>query len=491
MKIISLLICCSFLLEISTTRLFAQSNLETVKNQFVSDPALANASIGFCVVDLKSGEKLAQHQSNVSLPPASTTKLFATASAIEMLGESYQPKTRIYVSSEIGANGTVKGDLWIRGGGDASLGSKYYNADGKESDFLKKWADTLYKMGLRKVEGSVIGDGSEFGYKGAPEGWTWNDMGNYYGAGPAGLPIFDNMLRYYFKVNNVAGSVPELLKTFPIIEGFHFNNYISASKASGDNSYIYGAPFSLDRFGTGYLQMNSSITVKGSLPDPELQFAEELKKALIERGIAVTAASKSVRNMEELAVAWKRYATGHTLVYTHAGPSVASIAYWTNLKSVNLFAEQLVCNIGYSKNGDGSTENGLKQMNKYWDSRIPTSGLYLKDGSGLSRSNAISAEHFCALLKYMHGSANAKAYKATLAIAGETGTLSDVCKGQAAQGKIKAKSGTMSRIKSYAGYVQTNSGKELAFSIIVNNYNCSNDALLSKIEKLMNAMVVI
>lgn len=490
MKIVKLLICCLIVSGLPLHRIYAQTNLESVTKQFVEDPHLANASIGFCAVDLATGEKLAHHQSRISLPPASTTKLFATATAIEVLGENYQPKTRIYVSREIGPGGVVAGDLWIRGGGDVSLGSKYYNADGKESDFLKKWADTLYKLGLRKIEGSVIGDGSEFGYKGAPEGWTWNDMGNYYGAGPAGLPIYDNMLRYYFKVNGVAGSTPVLTKTFPEIENLHFSNYIAASKATGDNSYIYGAPYSLERFGTGYLQMNSSITVKGSIPDPELQFAEELKKALIERGISVTGKSKAVRNLE-LGAAWKRYSTGHTLIYTHSGASVASIAYWTNLKSVNVFAEQLLCLVGYFKNGDGSTENGVKQMDKYWEPKISTQGLYLKDGSGLSRSNAISPEHFCALLKYMHTSKNAKAFKATLAIAGETGTLSDVCRGQAAQGRIRAKSGTMSRIKSYAGYVETKSGKQLAFSVIVNNYNCSNDTLLRKIEKLMNAMAVL
>ncbi len=489
MKIISLLICCFFIAEIHVSTIFSQTELENVKNQFVSDPVLANASIGFCVIDLKSGEKLASHQAKVSLPPASTTKLFATATAIEVLGENYQPKTRLYASGEMSKTGEINGNLWVRGGGDATLGSKYYNGDGKEADFLKKWADTLYKLGLRKIAGSVVGDGSEFGYKGAPEGWTWNDMGNYYGAGPAGLPIFDNMLKYYFKVNG-AGSTPVLLRTFPIVEGFHFNNYIAGSTATGDNSYIYGAPYSLDRFGTGYLQMNSSITVKGSIPDPELQFAEELRKALIERGIVVTGKSAGVRSME-LETAWKRYSTGHTLLFTHNGPSVSSIAYWTNLKSINLFAEQLLCLVGYSKNGDGSTDNALNQMDKFWDSKITTTGLYLKDGSGLSRSNAISPEHFCALLKYMHESKNAKAFKATLAIAGETGTLSDVCKGQPAQGKIKAKSGTMSRIKSYAGYVETKSGKELAFSIIVNNYNCSNNALIARIEKLMNAMAVL
>jgi D-alanyl-D-alanine carboxypeptidase/D-alanyl-D-alanine-endopeptidase (penicillin-binding protein 4) len=472
-------------IQLSAFSSFSQSSLELVKNEIVEDSYLKNASIGIQVIDLATGKVLVQNQEKTSLSPASTTKLFATASAFEMIGANYQPKTRIYYQGELSFTGILTGDIWIRGGGDAALGSRYYTDN--ESEFLNRWADTLYKLGLRKVQGSVIGDGSEFGYTGAPDGWTWGDMGNYYGAGPAGLSIYDNMLKYYFKVNSVLGAVPVLVKTFPEVEGFQFYNYISGSKANGDNSYIYGAPYSLDRFGTGYLQMNSSITVKGSIPDPELQFAFELMKALKKRGIEVSELPKGARSLNLIA-AWKRYSTKHQLVYTNVGSSVSSIANWTNQKSVNFFAEQLICLVGYNKNGDGSTDNGLRQMNQYWNTRINTTGLYLKDGSGLSRSNGISAEHFCGLLNFMNQSKNKDVFRATLPVAGISGTLSDVCRNQAGQGRVFAKSGTMSRIKSYAGYVDTKSGKKLAFAIIFNNYNCSNTYLMKKIEKFMNTM---
>lgn len=485
MKLLFSQITLFLIFQLSYSLSFTQSQLELVKDEIVQDSYLKNASIGIQVIDLATGAVLVKNQENTSMAPASTAKLFATASAFEMVGANYQPKTRIYYQGELSTTGVLKGDLWIRGGGDAALGSRYYTEN--ESEFLDRWADTLYKMGLRKVQGAVVGDGSEFGYAGAPDGWSWGDMGNYYGAGPSGLAIYDNMLKYYFKVNSVLGAVPVLTKTFPEVEGFRFYNYISGSKAAGDNSYIYGAPYSLDRFGTGSLQMNTSITVKGSLPDPELQFAVEMTKALQKRGIEVTQKGKGARSMSLIA-AWKRYGTNHQLIYTHNGSSVNTIAHWTNQKSVNFFAEQLVCLVGYNKNGDGSTENGLRQLNQYWNTRINTSGLYLKDGSGLSRSNGISAEHFCSLLNFMNQSKNKEVFRATLPVAGISGTLSDVCRNQAAQGRVFAKSGTMSRIKSYAGYVDTKSGKKLAFAIIFNNYNCSNAYLMKKIEKFMNTM---
>ena len=475
----------SFSQEIGSAKI--ENSLDSAKSRFISDPWLQNASIGICVVNLKTKEKIVSHNERIGLPTASTTKLFATASAFEMLGADYKPKTRIYIDQKITEDGTLNGNLWIRGGGDVSLGSRYYNEDGNIDAFLEKWVDTLYKMGLRKIEGDIIGDGSEFGYQGIPDGWNWSDMGNYYGAGPSGLPIYDNILRFYLKLGGKIGSMATLIRVFPEINNLNFNSYIQATKTRGDNSNIYGAPFSYDRFGTGYLPRNSnSFMVKGSLPDPELQFADELKRFLLLKGITISGKTKCARNMN-LSAAKNRYQEKF-LLFQHEGKSVNSISWWTNMKSVNLFAEQLVCWIGKEKGYLGDTKTGVYLMERFWSSRIKDGGLNLKDGSGLSRSNAITAENFCSLLQYMHDSKNATLFKETLAVAGESGTMSKVCYGQTAHGRIKAKSGTLNKIKSYSGYVETLNGKQLAFAIIVNNYGCSTDSMLEKIEVFMNAM---
>lgn len=489
MKLQSLLISLLFL-SIFFFDVFSQDSLTPLfvaKNQLVNDPWVQHASIGICIYDLKTNQKVLGHNENLSLPAASTAKLFATASAFEILGADYKTKTRIYYDKKIDENGILNGNLWVRGGGDISLGSKFYSKEGMEDEFLEKWVDSLYFLGLRKVDGDVIGDGSEFGYQGAPDGWNWADIGNYYGAGPSGLPIYDNLLRFYMKVGGKLGSPATLIRVFPEIENLNFNNYILAAKAKGDNSYIYGAPYSYDRFGTGYLPRNStSYMVKGTLPDPEYQFACELKRILNLKGIFVTGKAKGVRNMN-LGFASSRYLTKN-LVLSIDGKSINSISWWTNKKSVNVFAEQLICWIGKEKGSLGDTKTGLYIMNKFWNSKINTSGLNLKDGSGLSRSNAVNASNYCSLLKYMHNSKNASLFKETLAVTGESGTLSKVCYGEAAHGRIKGKSGTMNKIKSYAGYVETVNGKQLAFAIITNNYGCTNDAMLERIEKFMNAM---
>ncbi len=472
---------------IFTGTIFAQNTIQTAIDVFASDPSFANASISFMAVDCSTGTTLASKNPNLALPPASTTKLWSTATAYQLLGKDYTPTTRLYIDGTI-KDSVLNGNLWVRGGGDIALGSRYYNGDGIEDTFLRSWCDTLKKRGIKQITGAIIADGSEFGYEGAPDGWAWGDLGNYYGAAASGLPIYDNMLRYYFATSKTAGAATSFLRTFPTVPGLSFHNYVT-SGGNGDNSYIYGAPYSLDRFGTGTLECgNSKFMVKGSLPDPELTFAQEFMRVLKEKGFKISDSCATVRNMASMA-AHNRYA-GKTLLYTHTGKPLNSVAWWTNMKSVNTFAEEILCWVGYGTNGDGSIENSLSKEYNFWSSKINTSGLYLKDGSGLSRANAISANHFCQMLKYMTTGRDFEHFYATLPVAGVSGTLSDVCENQAGEKRVHAKSGTMKRIKSYAGYVETKSGKRLAFAIIINNYNCSNEATLDRIEKVMNAMAL-
>lgn len=468
---------------------FGQNAVQNAINSFSVSPEFINAGISFLAIDLTSGEKIAEHNPKLSLSTASTAKLFATASAIEILGSEYRPKTLIYLDGIIDKNGILNGNVWIRGGGDITLGSKFFNDEGHQKDFLKTWADTLKKMGITSINGAIYADGSEFGYSGVPDGWSWSDMGNYYGAGPSGISIFDNMVKFNFKTGSSAGAKTQLLSMFPIIPNLIFHNYITSENVSGDNSYIFGGPYSLDRFGNGSLPLNqTAFEVKGSLPDPEYQLAYELKEQLILLGIEVLEGAKSLRQIDLQDK--NRYLSDFKLVFTHSGPRIIDIATLTNMKSINLFAEGLVCLVGFHLTGNGSTDEGLRQIEKYWSKSFSFSGLYVKDGSGLSRSNGISASHFCDLLKAMSLSKNHSAFLSTLPVAGKSGTLSGLCKDQPGQGRIVAKSGTMSRIKSYAGYVNSKSGKKIAFSITVTNFNNSSNAVMDKMEKVLNLLAV-
>lgn len=468
---------------------FAQNSVQKALNTFEASPEFANAGISFYAIDLTSGEKIAEYNSKLALPTASTAKLFSTASAIELLGPNYRPETRIYIDGKIDAEGTLNGNIWIRGGGDVSLGSDYFTEDGHEKDFLVTWCDTLQKLGIKAISGAIIADGSEFGYSGIPKGWSWNDMGNYYGAGASGICLFDNMIKYTFKTGATAGSKTEITSMWPTVPGLVFHNYATSQNVTGDHCFIFGGPYSLDRFAEGSLPLNrSKFVVKGSLPDPEYQLAHEFYNQLLAKGVTAKEGAKSARQLDLLQK--NRYTSSYTLLYTHKGKTVQEIANLTNLKSINLFAEGLLCLVGYKMAGNGSTEEGLKQVEKYWATKFSFGGIFLNDGSGLSRSNGISAASFVDLLKAMSLSKNYDAYLKTLPVSGKSGTLAGLCKDQPGQGRIVAKSGTMDKIKSYAGYVNSKSGKKIAFAIVVTNFTSSSSNVVGKMENVFNALAV-
>ena len=482
MKIISILL---ISLYFSINLVSSQNNIQTAINQFAADNELRHGSISFAVVDLSNGELVSSVNKDLSIPTASTAKLFSTATALELLGPNYTPKTRIYYDGIIDSTGTLKGNIWIKGGGDPTLGSKYFTNSETRYNFLKTWADEIKKLGVSRIEGAIIADASQFGYNGAPDGWNWSDLGNYYGAGPSGLTVFDNLIEMHFSTSSQVGKPTTLSSTFPEVPGMVFHNYILSSSKSGDNSYIYGAPYSLDRFGTGTLPVNqSNFVVKGSLPDPEYQIAFELHTILLQQSISINELPKAVRQLEIEPISTDKM----KLIYENNGTPLIEIITETNMHSINLFAEHMLTLIGLEKSNLGSTENGISVMETFWKTKINTDGLHINDGSGLSRTNAISAQHYISLLEYMSKSKYAVEYKKSLPIAGVSGTLKSVCKGQSAQNRMYAKSGTMSRIKSYAGYIDGKSGKKYAFAIITNNYECSATAIRQKMESVFNAI---
>lgn len=462
-----------------------KERVENYVSEFVNDQDFDHASISITIRD-HDGNIIGGENSYTSLPSASTAKLFATASALEILGPDYKAKTRIYIEGEVSSEGILNGNIWIRGGGDPTLGSKYFSDASQKDKFINEWVKAISAKGIKGIKGAVIADASEFGYLSTPDAWTWNDMGNYYGAGPSGLTVFDNTVEYHFKTNKYNGGSSEITEFSPPVPGLRVINNVTSANISYDNSYIYGAPYSLDRIATGSLPMGrSEYIVKGSLPDPELTVGELLYDALLDEGITCQEITRSMRTMPNLKPSYDKM----TLIHTEYGKTLKEIIKLTNYKSINLFAEHLVCLIAYEKGMIGSVNNGIEYISNYWKSKIDTKGLYLTDGSGLSRSNGISSSHLTDLLQYMQDKSKyAKEFYASLPVSGESGTLRSLCRNEKGHGKIHAKSGTMNRIKSYAGYIESSTGKHFTFAVIVNNFEGSVSSVKKNMEVLFNGL---
>ncbi|MEN9699129.1 MAG: hypothetical protein RLZZ301_327 [Bacteroidota bacterium] len=449
----------------------------------LQDSQLKGTRWSVCAIDLTTGDTLASAGANLSLPSASITKLFSTAAVLHELGPTYKAHTDIYIDGPI-QNGILKGNVWIIGYGDPSLGSHFFNASGQELAFLETWVQQLKALGIRGIEGQLIADARSFLMEKNPIGWEPIDMGNYYGCGAFGINFYDNTIQLDFSTGP-AGTPLKLRSLFPNDSNYRLQIEAKAGAVSGDETFVYGEPYDAHRTIKGLLPaQRASFVVKASMPDPERLLAQLFYEKLQASGVRVDGGpiSRSPFSSTLLRTDQAR------LVYREEGRSLEEIVFWTNQKSVNLFAESAVKLMGYERYGLGSYANGLKVM----DSLLQTWNIRpaaLVDGSGLSKMNATSAADYVKLLAQQTQETYFPIYYKSLPIAGQSGTLKNLCKGQVGEGHIHAKSGSIRGIKSYAGYVELANGHQIVFAIIANDFVGSGAALSKKMEPFLNALV--
>ena len=450
--------------------------------KMAADDQLKNASISFYALDLDSGKVIAGMGSNKSLVPASTMKLVTTATALELLGPGKRFSTYIKYSGSIDSNCVLNGNIYIAGGGDPCLGSDRFTKH--YGNFINKWANEIIKLGIDSINGRVIGDASIFNEQMIPSTWIWGDLGNYYGAGPCGLSIYENKCNIEFN-SGKKGDSTEVTCIYPYVPNLKFDNYVKSMVTQKDLSYIFGAPYQENRIVKGGIPTNKkNYMIRGSIPDPAYLTAFELDMELRELGIKMTNPSTTVRKIKfESGIQEK---TKKHIITTTRSPRLTAIMNLTNTYSINLYAEHLMNQIGVFKYRSGDTGSGTQATTLFWkNTGLDIEGMYVNDGSGLSRFNAITAKQMVGILKHMNESRNKKLFINSLPVAGKSGTLRNVGKGTAASGRVKAKSGYMIRVRSYAGYVTTKNKRNIAFALIVNNFNCTPFQMKKKMEKIM------
>ena len=443
-----------------------------VLNEWKNDVSLSGASYGFCVRDVSTGKILAEHNPASLLIPASTLKLLTTSAALDLLGNNFHFQTHLlYTGTFNKQTGVLQGDLIIRGSGDPSLESE--NFAGVKISVTDLWAKALKDKGLREIKGRIIADASCFS-RAVPDQWIWGDIGNYYGAVPCGLSYRDNKFKVLFQ-SKESGSKAQVLGTQPnyVLRPYSIVSEV-IGKGSEDEAYVYGDPFGWEKKISGTIPPNQAkYEVEAALPDPALLCAEDFLKSLVKAGIVCTkvSAQSSYQKNDSLKGTWW---------YTHNSPSLDKIIFYTNTKSINLYCESLVLTMG-----KGDYKAGLAAIKKYLVSKgLNADAFYMSDGSGLSRSNTCTANLLSELLVMVaKDSAIASTMKHSLPQAGKSGSMSNIGKGSAIEQNMVAKTGYITRARAYSGYVKTKSGKELAFSVMLNNYTCSAREAKLKLEK--------
>jgi D-alanyl-D-alanine carboxypeptidase/D-alanyl-D-alanine-endopeptidase (penicillin-binding protein 4) len=225
----------------------------------------------------------------------------------------------------------------------------------------------------------------------------------------------------------------------------------------------------------------------GTMPDPALAAAYQLNFWLKRNGVKVCDTATTIREMR---LHKQDYSGERKEIVSSYSPRLYSIISETNLVSRNLFAEHILKHLGFMRSGKGNRQSGLNAEIGFWKGKkMDTDGLFIHDGSGISRYNGITVSQLGYVLSFMKNkSPHYESFKNTLPEAGKTGTMRRMGKNTLAEGRVFAKSGTMSRVSSYAGYVTTIKGKTLIFAIITNNFTCSLPEIKEKYEKIMIRM---
>lgn len=448
-------------------------------------PYMRGASFSLVVKDVQEGRTVYSYDTDRLQSPASVLKTVATATALEILGEDYRYPTTLEYDGIL-ENGTLEGNLYIKGSGDPSLGSSHF-APG-QNKFLSTWIAALQKAGIKHITGSVISDESIFDTEGVSIKWLREDMGNYYAPGSYGISIFDNMYKLSLQTG-AAGTRPVLKGTEPDIPFIRFKNYLKAAPVSSDSAYIIGAPLDDVRYLYGVLPANrEAYVLKGDIPDPALYLARYLTDQLQQKGIRVDG-SPSCYRIEVEENRWKK-GERKEIVTTYS-PTLREIASICNHVSHNLYADALVKTVGlqYKPRRNemiSSFGRGVQVVKEYWEKKgLDVFPLRMNDGSGLAPADKVSAGFMGELLVYMATeSAVLDAFIASLPQAGIEGSVRNFLKGSKLQGKAHLKSGGITGVRSYAGYI-TKDGKTYAVAVFSNNYSCPMSRMTRALEKLL------
>lgn len=430
-----------------------QERLDKAFQQFMTDPQMRYAIAGISVVNSESGQTLFEYNGNIGLAPASCQKLVTSATALELLGINYRYKTEIGYDGEI-KDGKLMGNLHIKGYGDPTLGSWRYTGT-SDTSIIKQWHKKIQDLRIKKIEGQIMVYADQWETASVPGGWPWDDMGNYYGAGAYGLNWRENQYDLVLKSGPNPGDKVMIAKMIPVLHNMIFTNeLVAGKKGSGDNAYIYSAPYNDRAFIRGTIPpAQSAFTISGSMTHPGMQLGYTLAAALTDGtgkqpGVREQSTKKSIQP-----------------IHVHYSPVLDSINYWFMRKSVNLYGETLVKTLAFEKNRKGTTEDGLEIMKDFWKTKgIDPASLRMIDGSGLSPQNRVTANSLVKVLQYARSRSWFTQYMAAFP----------------EYNKMKLKSGTIGGSKGFAGYHTSKEGITYTVAFIVNNYNGSANEIVRK-----------
>ncbi len=441
--------------------------LKLAIDKFEKDEQLKHGSISLYVVNAATGAPVFDRNALVGMAPASSQKVITSVTAFEILGKDYRYKTTLGYKGNVVGN-QLQGALVLTASGDPTLGSWRWLGS-SEKNILQSAIESLQQKNIAQVSNGLLVDMQNWESQATPRGWTWEDMGNYYGAGAWALNWHENQYDLILQPGKAVGDAVKILKTTPILTGVtnFYNELTTGASNSGDQAIIYLPAYGTVGFVRGTVPAGKeTFTIKGALPLPYAAFRESFLAAATAKGMRIDQPDKLVpdKNIANLPL---------VSLLKIESPAFDSMNYWFLRESLNLYGEAFIKTIALQQKGFAATDSGLAILRYFWSSRgIDKAALKMVDGSGLSPANRTTAHALVTVLQYARNKAWYPSFYNALPL----------------MNGIKMKSGYISGVRSYTGYIKSRAGVEYTFAFIVNNFDGSAGSVREKMWKLLDIL---
>ncbi len=440
------------------------SRLDTIAGRLDAQ----NATVAVRVLDAQTGDVLYTHGGiDTPLKPASNMKLLTAALALETFGPDHTFKTYLLFDGQ---------DLTVVGTGDPGTGDPVFAGEDAVDAMFEDWAMALRMRRVTRVPGRLLIDDRAIDrFLVHPTWWPEDDLQTWYGAAVGGLNFNDNCID--FTAEPTEPGQPVAITFVPVGAQITIHNGLVTVDAGSDTEARAEKSVGLDAYTfSGTLGRSVAFSSKPVM-DPGMLFAQAMRSTLERRGVAI--AGDTVRVSAPLDAPFAPPA-GDEVIAVHETP-IADVLSRILKPSQNMFADCTAKMIGlafYQERGlplPGSWLGASRATRAWLDGLgIDHRGLVYADGSGLSHNNRVTARLISDLLLAMHRSEHAELWKQSLTIGGVDGTLRR--RFTDTPGRVVGKTGTLTGASSLSGYVTTDTGRELVFSILVNGNRASADA---------------
>ena len=450
-------------------------------------PPLDQVHFGVYAVDARTGRVLFARNAHRKFVPASNQKVLVTATAMSLLGPDFRYETEVWATgSRMGS--MLDGDLVMLASGDPTFSDRFWDSGTAALDAI---ADTLYRRGVHDVTGSMFVDVSAWDSATVGPTWEVEDLRFAYGSTGGAFAIDEGEIELIVSAGPAVGSPASVAWSPRGTSDFVTSRIVTAPPDSSTRVRASYHPESRRLTLEGRAEFGQIDTVSVAARDPVRQAAAALGSALGRRGLTFQGGTQ---------VAWTDSVrvgrgclsglvpecpnAGH--IFTMVSPPLVDITQQLLERSQNWMAEQLIRTLGAERGEEGSWSEGVKVIQDFLVDEVGIDSLDVapRDGSGLSAYNLVTPRALVRLLTFMANGPNAEAYRGALASPGEEDStlerrLLDL------EGRVFAKTGTISNVNSLSGYLVRDDGSEIVFSILSNGSGLSSSVVRAAIDDVV------